>query len=107
LAYISKVIKNSGASYYDFTSLDEFRTWFLSQPQLDLIIIDTKFISAESMECFSELKERFQKSKVVGISANIVQNDSLDEIILKLDGFISKPFTKSDLFVSINKLLKV
>jgi PAS domain S-box-containing protein len=107
LAYISKVIKNSGASYYDFTSLDEFRTWFLSQPQLDLIIIDTKFISTESMECFSELKERFQKSKVIGISANIVQNDSLDEIILKLDGFISKPFTKSDLFVSINKLIKV
>ncbi len=107
LVYISTIIKKTKASSYVFSDLDEFINWFPSKDKLNIVIIDTEFISIESMHCFSDLKNMFPDCKIIGMSANIVQNKNLNDIKIKLDDFISKPFTKSDLFESFRKILKL
>lgn len=105
MAYIVTLLKSTKASYSTFTSTDELKEQFGHLKQLDLVIVETKFISFKLMECFNEIKSKFPNSKVIGISADILQNTELDKIKLRLDGFISKPFTKIDIFKAIDKVL--
>ena len=104
LAYIQKLLKTTNASISPFENLDDFRSWFSVQDNLEMIIIETKFISSDSMECFSELKHRFPLANIIGVSADIVENKELDKIKLKLDSFLSKPYTKADMYKAISKL---
>ncbi len=103
-AYIGTLLKGASANYHTFDILDTFIEWFKKQSSIDVLIIDTKFINVDSMECFKEFKAKFPNVAIIGVSGNIVQNYHLDKVKLKLDAFVSKPFTKADMYKAINRV---
>ena len=102
LVFLETIMKSSGAKQYLVSSLfDNFDDDVI----VDLAIVNVD-VSDIDLKCFTdEMKKKFPKIKLIGVTANLIVESEENILKLGFDSYLTKPFTKNDLFVKIKALI--
>jgi PAS domain S-box-containing protein len=71
----------------------------------DLVLLDINMPIKNGFECLLEMKKRNIPSKVIALTAYAMDEEKQNFFNLGCDGYISKPYTKFDLFNEIDRVL--
>ena len=104
-AFISTILKSANASFTVFDDDDAFFSHILTLKKLDAVIIDLSFDRSNKDICVRKFKRIFPDAKGLGISADVIHHSDSGKIGKLYDDFLSKPFTKADLYKKLKALL--
>jgi len=71
----------------------------------DVILIDINMPGEDCIECLDELKQTDVTSKIIAQTANVVKGEEEKCIEAGCHGYITKPFSKEELFSEVRRVL--
>ena len=86
----------------DFDEAKEILEFFI----FDLIILDRMMPSGDGVDLIQDIKKT-SKTPIIMLTAMSENNDKIDGLKIGTDDYLSKPFEPEELFLRINKLLKL
>jgi len=90
----------------DFVSDGNQALTFLTEKQVDLVLLDLKMPGKDGFEVLKEMGEKSIKSKVIVLTAYADVKSAIDSAKMGASDFISKPYDLDELLITIRKVLQ-
>ncbi len=81
-------------------------TLFLRSQVADVVILDNRMPDGMGIDYLTELKNNYPETKVIMMTASTTEEDKEKAIANGADIFLSKPFTKDEIKMALNKLVQ-
>ncbi len=79
---------------------------FLNNEHADVVILDNRMPDGLGIDYLTELKKNHPETKVIMMTANTTDEDKNKAMANGADIFLSKPFTKDQIKMALNKLVQ-
>jgi len=103
--YLTIILKKTGAYLTSVFSGKELRALYENLGSYDLILLDVRLPDASGWELAREIKALRPELPVISQTAYAMSTDKEKSKESGCDGYISKPINKSELFMTISKLI--
>jgi hypothetical protein len=102
--YVKKLFDNQNVEIiYAENSNEMLQKIKISSP--DLLIMDLNISGKNSLTCLDEIKNSSIKTKIIAQTAYVVNGEKERCMNAGCDGFITKPFSREELFTQVQKVL--
>jgi PAS domain S-box-containing protein len=104
LVFLETLIKPTKANYISFNNFDLAKQHVQELDSLDVFIMNMNRAVNQSIKSIQSLKMLMPNLFIIGLSADLFFANANKAEDLGYDGFLSKPFTKGDLYILLRKL---
>ena len=103
--YLKIILRKTGADLTPVFSGKELRAQYENLSSYDLILLDVRLPDASGWDLAREIKALLPQLPVISQTAYAMSTDKEKSKESGCDGYISKPINKSELFMTISKLI--
>lgn len=105
LKLLSAILKKSGIGYITAESGKEAIEKIKNYPSIDLILLDVQMPEMDGITVLHFIREINPSIKIIAQTANVFEEDRKKYIQAGFNGFISKPFNRTEILKTISSII--